>query len=339
MIKRLKKLAAASLHSTTLPEALFRSKAKRNLTILAYHRIGPLPGSDYPFDEEIWSATPEEFRRELAYFRRHLDVMTVAELEQGLRQPESLPLRPAVITFDDGYADNYETALPLLREAGLTACFFLSTQIVGTAQIPWWDQVVCCFKFSKAAVFPSPFGADDPPYRFDSENRKPDTQRFLIRIKQAAWPGNALKALAALKETTGVQPEAYASKPLFMTWKQANEMTACGMEVGGHTRTHPILGRISDLKILEAEIGGCYDDLKRELRINPLAFAYPVGGKGEMSPMSDQAIRCAGFSLSFSYEHRFAPRRPETPFRLPRLHAEFGEDFNAFRMEMAKAKS
>lgn len=341
MSAAVKRVLRAALHHSPLPEMLLRRRASRALTILAYHRIGPLPTPDYPFDEALVSADEEEFAREIRYCRRHMDVISMPELVNGLELLRSgndqrgLPERPAIITFDDGYLDNLTCALPVLRQENVSACFFLCTHIVGTNKIPWWDQIACCFKNSRAAVFASPFGSSDPAYRCDQEHLAVDRARFLDNIKAIQWDC-ALQCLEDLREKTGVVPEEYLDRPLFLTWDEARQLVAQGMSVGGHTRTHPILSQV-DTMTLEAEVGGCTADLMANMAQQPFAFAYPVGGNAMMSCEADAAIERAGYRLSFSYRHGFANRLPNSLWRLPRLHAEYGQDFSAFRLETARA--
>jgi peptidoglycan/xylan/chitin deacetylase (PgdA/CDA1 family) len=109
------------------------------------------------------------------------------------------------------------------------------------------------------------------------------------------------------------------------------------MDVGGHTRNHPILGRVTSPETLRDEIAGCRDDLIEALGRKPLAFAYPVGSEEAMSTPADSEIRLAGFKASFSYLHGYAPRRPSGASRLPRLHSEYGQNFRAFRLGTACA--
>ncbi len=336
MISKVKNAVKNSLQFSTIPELLLRRQALRSLTILGYHRICPIPNDKYPFDQELISATPEEFEKELRYLKQNLDLMTIEEFECALSQERKLPKRPALITFDDGYADNYDIAFPILKSLHLSACFFISTRIVGTNQLPWWDVVACCFKRSKVASFNSPFGDFDLPYQCDRSAHKASSNRFLAQMKAAAWP-QALRFLEILKAETGVDPSEYVEFAPFITWDQAREMASGGMELGGHTRSHPVLGRVNDRGVLKDEIGGCYEDMGRELGKNPLAFSYPEGYEFAMSEAADTAIAKAGFKLSFSYLHHFAPKNPNNLFRLPRIHSEYRHNFEAFRWGMATA--
>jgi peptidoglycan/xylan/chitin deacetylase (PgdA/CDA1 family) len=325
----------SALLRTPLPGILLRRRSRKHLTVLAYHRIHPLPDSNYAFDADLISATPEEFARELDYFRRHLDVLSMQALLDGLERRVRLPERPAVITFDDGYRDNCDIATPILRERGLTACFFLSTRLVGTDRIPWWDQVSCCMRFARVACVLSPFGDDDPPYLLDMTQRRQSKRRFLHHLKRTLWP-RALQCLDYLCAETGVNPADHAESPLFMSWDAARSMRAAGMEIGGHTRTHPIVAQVDNPHVLREEIRGCYEDLCQFVGERPIAFAYPVGSPEAMSPLADAEIHNSGFRISFSYIHAFA-RADSGVCRVPRLRVEYGDDYDAFRLGMALA--
>jgi len=330
-------MAVAALGHTSLPEALLRQRARRRLTVLAYHRIHPIAAADYPFDTGVISAAAEEFTRELQYVQRHLDVISLRELADGFSDPRQLPKRPAIITFDDGYWDNYEIAYPILKDLGLPACFFVITGLVGTHQVPWWDQVACCMKHSRTASVSSPFHKDDPPYLLSPAHRDAAQQRFLRNLKTTPW-SRALDALQCLREETAIRPEAYLERPMFMSWQHIREMQAGGMEIGGHTRTHPVLSNIEERAQLRNEILGCYTDLRTELGRDPLAFAYPIGLDSAMSPSVDRQIREHGFQLTFSYVHaRASLRREAAAPRIPRVPVEYGQNHNRFRLGMALA--
>jgi peptidoglycan/xylan/chitin deacetylase (PgdA/CDA1 family) len=101
---------------------LGRSRA----VIVYYHRIGGLDQLSKPAGD---------FRRDLAYFKRWYECISLAELCSRLQSGEPLRRRCVVITFDDGYRDNFTQALPLLQEAGIPATFYVSTGYMGTERV------------------------------------------------------------------------------------------------------------------------------------------------------------------------------------------------------------
>ena len=331
-----RRLARRILAVTPLPEMMVRRRAKRFVTVLGYHRIMPVPGPKYPFSDKIISATPEEFARELKFLRANLDVISMAELVRGLDEPKLLPARPAVITFDDGYADNHTCAFPVLRDAGLPATFFVCTQLIGTRRIPWYEAWVCCFKRSRAKVIPSPFGGDDAPYALDEANLAASHVRFRRNLGCLRW-SQMPALLGRLREATSVDPDEHLADPFFMSWDAVRELAAAGMDVGGHTRTHPILANVDDPQALQDEVVGCYQDLARVLPQSPISFAYPWGSTEAMSAAADEMIEQAGFQISFSFIHGLARRSVGRVRRLPRVHSSYRDDYHEFRLQMAIA--
>jgi peptidoglycan/xylan/chitin deacetylase (PgdA/CDA1 family) len=333
---KLHRIARRALLALPVPEALLRYRTRSLVTVLGYHRVLPPQGRAFPFSDGVISATPEEFARELKYLRENMDVISVPQLLEGIRNPSLLPRRPAVITFDDGYFDSYEYALPLLREANLPACFFVCTGIIGTRRVPWYEAWVCCLKRSRARRIESPFGGNDPPYELDEENLAASIQRFRQHIRLKPW-NEQPPYRRRLEEATSVNPEDYVGKQLFMSWQQVKELAAAGMEIGGHTRSHPALSRVDDPDVLRDEVSGCFEDLLRMLDRQPVAFAYPFGYSEFMSEPADAEIARAGFEISFSFRHGFAPRRMSRTWRIPRIHASHGTDHGAFRLRTAIA--
>ena len=85
------------------------------------------------------ACSTKDFRAYCAFFARHFHVITLGELLRRMRTGASLS-RCLVITFDDGYEDNYLFAAPVLREHGLTACFFITSEFIGSSIRPVWDR-------------------------------------------------------------------------------------------------------------------------------------------------------------------------------------------------------
>jgi peptidoglycan/xylan/chitin deacetylase (PgdA/CDA1 family) len=104
---------------------LLEAAPRRNcLIVLNYHRIGDARTSQY--DSAVFSATAEEFETQVAHLRRYYNVVSLDEAVASLLNPGWNAASRILITFDDGYLDNYTTAFPILKAHGLSAVFFLS---------------------------------------------------------------------------------------------------------------------------------------------------------------------------------------------------------------------
>ena len=231
----------------------------------------------------------EEFARELRYLRQNLDVISVAELLGGLQKPALLPARPAVITFDDGYRDNGQIAAPLLREAGLTACFFLCSGIVGTDKIPWYERFVCCLKKSESKTLTSPFGNDDSEYDLTPGSLGDSIRRFRANLRRLTWP-ELEKQLSLLEEVTRVRPEQYLQERVFFVGRSETDGCCGNGDRRSHANSSDAL-RALDAETLRDEVAGSREDLTDRLGMAPRAFAYPFGSEDAMSHEADEEIR------------------------------------------------
>lgn len=129
MKKRIKALLGRSAFAT----GLHRRALQNHATIVLFHRVDDRLAGD-PI-----SRTVAEFRAFCAFFKRHFEVIPLSELIARRSEGRDIS-RTLVITFDDGYLDNYTNAAPILREMGLPASFFIATGFIGTQHVPFWDE-------------------------------------------------------------------------------------------------------------------------------------------------------------------------------------------------------
>jgi peptidoglycan/xylan/chitin deacetylase (PgdA/CDA1 family) len=108
---------------------------RAHAVVLYYHRIG---------GRDLLTKPAEEFRRDLTYLSRKYECITLSELYRRLRENVPFRRRTAVVTFDDGYRDNYTAAVPVLQEVGVPATFFVSTGFIGTErEFPHDEEIRC----------------------------------------------------------------------------------------------------------------------------------------------------------------------------------------------------
>jgi peptidoglycan/xylan/chitin deacetylase (PgdA/CDA1 family) len=129
MKRRIKVLLGLFFYHTGLYKRFFRQKA----VVALFHRV------DDRLKDNAISCGVSEFREYCRFFSKYFTVVSFAELLRRLQSGEDIS-RHIVITFDDGYRDNCETAAPILSEGNLPACFFVATGFVGSTTVPWWDE-------------------------------------------------------------------------------------------------------------------------------------------------------------------------------------------------------
>lgn len=241
----------------------------RRLSILIYHRVHARPDSIFPHEPNASS-----FDQRMRLVARSFNVISLGEAVNHLAAG-SLPPRALVITFDDGYADNAEVALPILRRHGLTATFFVATGFLDGGRM-WNDSVIECVRATtKPALDLEAFGLGRLSLT-EAGDRRAAIEQLLPRIKYLTLAKRE-EAIVRLQAITGV-----AALPidLMMRTDQVRKLHLAGMEIGAHTVRHPILGSLT-LGEAELEIGESKLCLEAMLDAPVDVFAYPNGRPGQ----------------------------------------------------------
>ncbi len=113
-------------------------------------------------------------------------VLTLSEAIERIASPAPWREPAALVTFDDGYRDNFEIAAPILRDRGVPATFFLPTAFLESPRLPWWDEVACIIKQTRAARARAAANPGLPPLAIDLDamprsGGDPDDHRRLPR--------------------------------------------------------------------------------------------------------------------------------------------------------------
>lgn len=282
------------------------SPARRGLLVLTYHRVLQRPDPMLP--GEVDAAA---FRWQLTFLARHFQLLT---LREALDQLYSGSLRrlTAVVTFDDGYANNAEVALPIMRSLGVPGTFFVASGFLDGGRM-WNDSVIESVRQAPGdALDLSAFGLG--------------RQSLLGPGARAAIAARLLNALKYLPpderddRVAEVSRLAAATLPgdVMMTRTQVRELHEAGMEIGGHTVSHPILSEVDDARAAE-EIAANAADIALITGAAPQSFAYPNGIPGrDFLPVHRQMVADTGYRYAVTTAWGRADARMD-PLLVPRI--------------------
>jgi peptidoglycan/xylan/chitin deacetylase (PgdA/CDA1 family) len=301
------------------------------LLVLAYHRIGEPAGQ--PFDDELISASAQGFREQLLYLRSRFDVIGLDELIARLGSAGPPFRRPtAMITFDDGYRDNYEVALPILRDVRLPAVFFIAAGYIDRARLTWWDRVAYVVKSTTRATLKL-----DYPEPLTIDLRQPDRNRAAQQILRAYKRMQAIdqeQFFDHLEEQAGVEVDCEAlGRDLFMSWDQVRGLRDSGMAIGSHTYNHPVLAQMPEA-IQLSELTRSKQALESEVDRPIHAIAYPVGAPESFNESTKTLAREAGYRAAFSYNGGFNRPGELDTFDLRRLAVNWYDSSQMFRFRV-----
>lgn len=272
---------------------LLRRKARKGQwCVLGLHRILPAEMLAAVCSPPSMIMTTSVFKDMLAFLRREFHVMDAGE------QSLANATKPAVmITIDDGWADNFQFGLPLLREHQTAASLFVVTGLIGTDRTFWIEQL------------------------YAAHHAQQDVLRERLHMHHASLPEviETLKRIGREERKVllnGIVDEAKpcSSTDRMLTWEQVRELENDGVTIGSHTVTHPLLTHESAEKVAY-ELAESKEHLQMRLGAGPRDFAYP---NGDFNTDVTAAVRAQGYRRAFTTEARWASENDD-PFAIPRF--------------------
>ena len=304
------------------PLARIRAACRTDIPIMAYHRVCDVHDEDgFPFDVELVSAGTADFRWQMEYVRQNFDPITFGTLLQILDGDAPAPPKPIIITFDDGFDDNFQNAFPILNSLDVPATIFLSTGYIGGEDTFWYDRLA-------HLVLRAPEGelmikGLTEPIRLvaDVSSRRQTLRNMLGELK--LMPNELrLEVLSTIETDLGAAQndrESIESQPL--NWNQVREMAHVGIEFGSHTVTHPILANLTD-RDLRFELVESRRVIEDQTGKPVHAISYPVGGPTAFDDRVRSAANRAGYRLGISYIPGTNPLPGLDHYGLRRQHVE-----------------
>jgi peptidoglycan/xylan/chitin deacetylase (PgdA/CDA1 family) len=294
-----------------------RGTLRDDLRILAYHRVLDIDDAAFSFDLDLVSASSAQFRSQMEHVRRRYHPMRFHDVLECIAQGRRLPKNAAIVTFDDGYDDNYRVAFPILRSLGVPATFFVSTGHIDSGRAyayDWLVHMICVTPAREVDLPEFDLKLALPP---DRRARAAIAADLLDRLKWLDDDGQG--ALVARLEREWSMPRAQDADCRPMTWAQLREMHAAGMEIGSHGVHHRMLARLRHDDMV-GEVAESRAALERELGVAPAVLSYPVGGNNAYSDEVIAALKAHGFTIGCTYisgSNRLPLADPYTLRRLP----------------------
>lgn len=276
------------------------------LSVLIYHRVlarfDPLrPGEP----------TSEQFESRMRWLKANFDIVPLADGVAGLRN-RSLPRRALAVTFDDGYRDNHDLALPILVRLGVAATFFVATDYLDGGRM-FNDTVIEAIRAIDAPVLDLEADGLGVHSLAGDGAREAAVRRLLAQVKYL--PQARREAVA---DRIAGLARAPLPNDLMMSSEQVRALRRSGMDVGAHTRTHPILAAISASQARDEIVNG-RKRLENITEGRIALFAYPNGRPNVDFTAAHVAMaREAGFSGAVSTAWGAAHAKTDL-FQLPRF--------------------
>ena len=240
---------------------------QKKLLIMIYHRV--LDEPDFMRPDEVDKVA---FTWQMELVAKHFNVLPLSEALERM-QTDTLPPRAVSITFDDGYADNYTNALPILKSLNLTAIFFIANGFLNGGRM-WNDTVIEAVRNSLGTSFDlTEIGLGK--FEVANECQKSQAASDIIAKIKHLPPKEREKFTDYIASKSQNLPD-----DLMATSEQLKQLIQSGMEIGGHTVNHPILAKLDD-EMASQEINENKRFLENALHTQIRIFAYPNGKPGD----------------------------------------------------------
>lgn len=288
------------------------SRSGPRLIILNYHR------------------SKGDLRHHLLYLRRHYRMLhldeALEELYTGRKTvQQKLDRRtPLVLTFDDGYHDNYTYAFKFANELKVPITIFLIPGYMDSGDFFWWGEDVRLMKCAQV----DQVTLNDRVYQLSqASDRSLLTKLIDSRLRFARSVAERETFLKMIRELLAVPPsndlngyEGNVDLPL--SWAEAIKMQESGwVSFGGHTMHHPVLAYLDDQDEMRSEIVSCREVLEQRLGKPIRTFAYPIGKTEHISDEAVNAVKEAGYSWAVTTTRGVATPY-SNPFRIERVLGE-----------------
>ncbi|MET0582208.1 MAG: polysaccharide deacetylase family protein, partial [Pseudoxanthomonas sp.] len=231
-----------------------------------------------------------------------------------------LPKGAILVTFDDGYDDNYRIAYPILRELGMSAMFFVSTGHIDSGMpyaYDWLVHMICTTAATRLQA--RELGIDwEIPATLDE--RRVLAARLLDQLKGLDDAGQEA-LIARLEREWDIPRGAGHPQCRPMDWAQLREMHEGGMEIGSHGVGHRMLAKLPKDQ-MRKEVNGSKNALERELGAPVQVLSYPVGGPDAFDTETVEVVRAAGFRMACSYVAGTSVIEPGSRYSMRRLPVE-----------------
>jgi peptidoglycan/xylan/chitin deacetylase (PgdA/CDA1 family) len=278
-----KRVLAHGLVRTGWWDVALGSWARRDATVvLTYHRVLETPGPALDYSQPGMVVTAATFERQLSFLERHFDVVPLgALLGDTSRRPGGRPR--CVITFDDGWRDNHDLALPILRKHGLPATIYLTTDFIGTDRAFWHTELIYLFLSMRIARFLR----DDRVLADYPEAVRSGVRQCLGSVVDAVAVDGLIETLKAacdedviqrllttLARVAGLERPLFRGRRFFLDWDQVRHMAAHGFEIASHGCSHRIMTRLTVEEARE-ELTRSRAEIERRLGREVVHFAFP----------------------------------------------------------------
>jgi peptidoglycan/xylan/chitin deacetylase (PgdA/CDA1 family) len=292
---------------------LYSRIVKRGATILVYHSVG----NDASFNDNYIPTS--RFYEQIEYLKTNYRVLPLSDLI-SLQSQKSENMRDMVaITFDDGYKDNFTNALPILRQFGLKATFFITTCVLSGRAL-FYDEIQAVLNNSKRNSIHIAVDGRTESFRLRNRTTIDEAAKRIVFLCRKKSLKEIVKVIASVQNQCAVAAESLVCNAMYLNGDEIAEMRTNGMEIGAHTVNHLCLAAI-EAKLQQQEIFQSKTILETVTGDAVQTFSYPFGKPSDFNLETIELLRAMGFLCAVTTIPGYVTRESRL-LELPRIGAK-----------------
>ena len=260
-----------------------RAGKQPQLLILMYHRILPQDDSRAQLEEPGMIVSPDTFKLHLTILQQYFTLVNLSDWIQKQKDGSKLPPKACAITFDDGWADNYEYAYPILKELNIPATIYLVSDMIGTNKM-FWPERLARLIVTISSNYPQHWSSphlswlQNNPNNYQFCDTPPSREQLSALIAEAKSLSDQEVHDRITQIENQLQINIEEHSPSLLDWRQVDEMVNSGLiEAGSHTRHHVRLDNLASEKILRDEIIDSKLTIEKHTGQSVKTFCFPNG--------------------------------------------------------------
>ncbi|MFQ5584695.1 MAG: polysaccharide deacetylase family protein [Calditrichia bacterium] len=285
--------------------------------VLTYHGILPEIPSDQPPYEYRNFVESDLFEKQLHFLLKNYRPLRITDFFD----PDVSLRKGFFLTFDDGYRNNHSYALPILNKYGLQACFFVTTNLVGTHNFLWTDQVTRLIHRTRKSRLKL-HSTKKFNFNLNGDKNREITSEKLRAFMKSIHPdmvedvfNQLFSQLSDVDRSMGRDEE---ERYLFLNWDEIRDMRRQGHIIGSHTHTHPILSTLTEQESYR-ELKISKEIIEKQTGQPCLVFSYPNGEKKDYKELQKKQLKELGYQCAFTSIRPF-DGFPTSPYELCRVN-------------------
>lgn len=301
-------MIAHCLYYTGVLSLLGKKRFKDKAVVLMYHRVVTETEKGHCFLQDGIIVKADTFEKQMRFLRNRFNVLSLNDFIDCIEGRRAFDYKSCLVTLDDGWKDNYQNAYPVLKEMGIPAVIFITTDFVGTGEHFWQEKITELLyrlngahksdrNFAGSIQEKLPDKAIESILRSDRGKLKGEVSVYISTLKEKRTV-EIEDIIRRLNELAGKSGSGATAEEAFMNWDEVKVMAVNGITFGSHGKSHAILTRLRKSEA-EKEAMESKAQIERILGTPVLSFSYP---NGDYSEVVAEIVQNAGYRVVFSTE-------------------------------------